>query len=271
MNTTPTPTTTPKIPPVQCVTPRVSLLNFTSDAAALLRTAKSTRLTLSPDLHKHHAVQGATEVDVDGSYPIDTATARDLTYISRTIKSGWEFVHYTFLVQDVSRTFTHQLVRTRTASYAQQAQRIVDIASGDAYRIVLPRADADPVPYIRAAEAALSHYADLIRNGAPPEDARAVLPNMTATNILVSCNLRTLSDWAIKRGANPRVQGEYREVVRGMVREALRVHPWAEPFLCPDKNDWVQDAEAILRRILPPASADRAELTKIINLLRGED
>lgn len=260
-----------QVPTVQVVKPSVALLNFTRDAAATLRTAKSTRLTLSTDLHAQHSRESVMSIDSDGAYPPDTVTARDLDYISRTIKSSWEFVHYVFLITNVSRSFTHQFVRTRTASFAQQTQRTVNLADGETFGVVLPRPNSDPVPYVRAAEDALKHYVNLINNGVPPEDARAVLPTMTATNILVACNLRTLADWTVKRGANPRVQEEYRTVVRMMTHEVLNIHPWTKPFLHPDKNVWVQDAEAILRRAFPPASADRAELTKIINLLRGED
>lgn len=269
--TIPTTTPQPQIPRVQVVTPAVTLLNYTRDAAATLRTAKATRLTLSPDLHAAHVRDGVAQMLQDCNYPPETATAQDLQYISRTIKSSWEFVHYTFLVTNVSRSFTHQFVRTRTASFAQQTQRTLVLSEGETFGIVLPKPDSDPVPYIRAAEAALQCYANLINGGTPPEDARAVLPNMTATNIAVTCNLRTLAAWTAKRGSNPRVQGEYRKVVQMMMHAVFRVHPWTRPFLQPCRNGWVEDAEKILRRILPPGSADRTELTKILNLLRGEE
>jgi thymidylate synthase ThyX len=53
-----------------------------------------------------------------------------LDYISKTIRSSWEFVDYTFQITGVTRAFTHQFVRTRTGSYAQQSQRSVDMSSG---------------------------------------------------------------------------------------------------------------------------------------------
>src|SRR5262245_54865632 len=48
----------------------------------------------------------------------------ELRYMARTIPSSWELCGYTFLASDVTRAFTHQLVRTRTGSYAQQNQSV---------------------------------------------------------------------------------------------------------------------------------------------------
>ena len=56
----------------------------------------------------------------------DKQMDEEIDYIARTVPSSWEFLNYTFLITGVSRAFTHQLVRTRTASYAQQAMRVTD-------------------------------------------------------------------------------------------------------------------------------------------------
>jgi hypothetical protein len=50
--------------------------------------------------------------------------AEHLAYMRDTIKSSWEFVDYHFRISGVTRAFTHQLVRTRHGSYAQEAMRV---------------------------------------------------------------------------------------------------------------------------------------------------
>jgi thymidylate synthase ThyX len=52
---------------------------------------------------------------------------KELKYVFGTIGSSWEFVDYIFLITGVSRAFTHELVRTRQASYAQQSMRAVNM------------------------------------------------------------------------------------------------------------------------------------------------
>ena len=56
---------------------------------------------------------------------------KELTYIARTIPSCWEFLHYTYVVEGVTRAFTHQLVRTRVASFAQQTMRVLPMENFD--------------------------------------------------------------------------------------------------------------------------------------------
>ena len=57
----------------------------------------------------------------------DEKKQSELDYMLNTIRSSWEFIDYTFDVKDVTRGFTHQFVRTRQGSYAQQSQRTVDM------------------------------------------------------------------------------------------------------------------------------------------------
>ena len=53
-----------------------------------------------------------------------------LDYMMKTIKGAFEFIHYTFEISGVSHAFTHQLVRTRHASYQQESMRAVDKRDG---------------------------------------------------------------------------------------------------------------------------------------------
>ena len=96
---------------------KVELVNYTSDAVDLLLFTKNTRLMDDEDAYSKIA-----------DWP-ETKKQEELDYMLQTIRSSWEFIDYTFNIRDVSRGFTHQFVRTRQASYAQQSQRTVDMLS----------------------------------------------------------------------------------------------------------------------------------------------
>lgn len=155
----------------------------------------------------------------------------ELDYMLKTIESSWEFVDYTFSLSGVSRAFTHQLVRTRDASYAQQSQRTVNM---EGFEYVWPEQfelDQNFIDaYAGAMESINDSYQHLIQIGAKPQDARAVLPTNVATNIICKMNLATLSRMAEKRLCY-RTQGEYQTIFRQMRLAVLAVHPWADPFI----------------------------------------
>jgi thymidylate synthase ThyX len=61
---------------------------------------------------------------------VDTLSADEvLAELVGTTGIALEFVYYTFQINGVSRAFTHDFVRTRSASYAQQSQRSVDMSN----------------------------------------------------------------------------------------------------------------------------------------------
>lgn len=210
---------------------KVSLIDYTgighSDplfAARLLAYTKNTRLEQSPEgLGKFM------------SMPDDELNA-ELDYISRTLRSSWEFVDYTFQIVGVTRAFTHQLVRTRTASYAQQAQRVVNM--GEFEDLVPDTVKAGGKEAMDAWQDAIGQikesYVKLQSFGIPNQDCRGLLPTNVLTNIIVKMNLRTLADLLAKR-KNLRAQGEYADVARGMEACVDAVHPWTRPFLDPER------------------------------------
>jgi flavin-dependent thymidylate synthase len=205
---------------------KVELINATSDAVNLLLFTKNTRLMNDDDSYSKI---------IDWS---DEKKQSELDYMLNTIRSSWEFIDYTFDVRDVSRGFTHQFVRTRQASYAQQSQRTVDMGGFSYYtpdRFYEPENEYQKLIYDQAMEAINMHYQQLRELGIPAEDARGILPTNIHTNIVAKFNLRTLSEMAKSR-LSPRAQGEYQEVFKLMVKEVVKTHPWAEPFLTP--KEW---------------------------------
>lgn len=194
---------------------KVELVSYTPDALNLLLKTKNTRLT-----------NLANPQDWTEEERLD-----HLAYMRDTIKSSWEFVDYTFLIEGVTRAFTHQLVRTRTGSYAQQAMRVVDASDQP---VIIPEtvednenaleAWCDEIANIKAT------YKNLIEMGVPLQDARGILPTHISTSIMAKFNLRTLHDMAKLRLCT-RTQGEYQDVFRMMRQCVLLVHPWTDGFL----------------------------------------
>lgn len=203
---------------------KVSLVNFTKDAKDLLIFTKNTRLMNVEDAYNEIV-----------NWPEDKKQ-EELDYMLKTIKSSWEFVDYTFNVRDVTRAFTHQFVRTRQGSYAQQSQRTVDMGGFEYY--TPPRIKDDTrarAIYDDIMSQINESYQFLRGRGVPAEDARGVLPTNIYTNIVGKFSLRTLHEMAKSR-LSPRAQGEYQEVFKLMVKAVVEVHPWAEPFLTP--TEW---------------------------------
>ena len=205
---------------------KVKLVNYTSDAKNLLIFTKNTRLFDHEDSYK--------EV-VD--WPEEKKQA-ELDYMLKTIKSSWEFIDYTFEVSGVSRGFTHQFVRTRNASYAQQSLRVV---SKEGFDYVVPerlKQDGNQQQlkvYRQAMEEINTKYEQLLAMNVPVEDARGILPTNICTKIIAKFNLRTMHETAKSR-LSPRAQHEMRETFKLMVDEVVKVHPWAKPFLEP--TEW---------------------------------
>ena len=203
---------------------KVKLINATSDAVNLLLFTKNTRLMNDED-----AYEKVSQWD-------DEKKQAELDYMLQTIRSSWEFIDYTFDIRDVTRGFTHQFVRTRQGSYAQQSQRTVDMQGFGYY--MPPRISENEharLIYNTAMQVINDQYQALRSLDIPAEDARGILPTNIHTNIVAKFNLRTLSEMAKSR-LSPRAQGEYQEVFKLMVDEVVKEHPWAEPFLTP--TEW---------------------------------
>lgn len=160
--------------------------------------------------------------------------AEELNYIANTIPSSWEFIDYTFEIKNVTRAFTHQFVRTRTGSYAQQTMRMLE-KKDFTYRIppklLAPEMSAQLTIYTNTMSMIQSSYDAMVATGVAAEDARGVLPTNIHTNIIAKFNLRTLAEMARAR-SGPRTQDEYREVLDAMIHETVKEHPWSALFLC---------------------------------------
>lgn len=182
---------------------------------------------------------------------------KKLKLIKSCIESGHhsvlEHAYFTFAIEGISRACSHQLVRTRHASYSQQSQRYVEIkenqdelyeAFNDNYNHtnykdskifkILDKyfVDADKFSNINGYYYALDNYLEAIKNGEKIEDARRFLPNATKTNIVMSLNLRSCLNLFSIRLCNSS-QLEIRKLASLMRDEILNIEPWLEPYLQP--------------------------------------
>lgn len=261
---------------------KVELIDYTGagspdparHAAERLVFTKSTRLEMSPGLL------------ADIRDWTDEKLNEELEYMSKTIPSSWEFVNYTFLITGVTRAFTHQFVRTRTGSYAQQTMRVLNVdgweyATGPTLKkfpqtlsggVVNPRDWYD-----KEMSAIAMTYNELVNVGVAIEDARGILPTNILTNIVAGFNLRTVCELVRKRSSS-RTQGEYREVLEAMKAEVVRVHPWAQMFVERDLDKAAAALEEMLLDLrygigfLPQGSElDRfiTNAVKLIDQMRG--
>ena len=191
---------------------KVELIDYQENALEILLYSKSTR------------IGGATCLQDVIEWPY-YKKIEHLEYMRHTIKSSWEFAYYIFEIKDVSRNFTHQLVRTRTQSYAQESMRTVDVRSNGVYGM-----DKGNVDYDNAVQYSIDKYVEMVDNGVPVQVARGVLPTDMLTSILVKTDLRTMHETAKTRLCY-RTQGEYQEVFREMKECIIEVQPWADNFI----------------------------------------
>lgn len=215
---------------------KVTLVSHTQNARELLVFTKSTRLNVTTGL-----------LDVINLYS-EEKLQKELDYMVDTIKSSWEFVDFTFCIEGVSRGFTHQFVRNRLGSYAQQTMRILDM--GDFKYITGPSIVTEEQKdiYDGCMKVISDAYKMLLEAGVKIEDARGLLPTNISTNIIAKFNLRALSQMMMSRASN-RTQSEYRDVLDAMYEAVVEAEPWCAEFLRSSRYDDLKRLEsAILDR-----------------------
>jgi thymidylate synthase (FAD) len=163
---------------------------------------------------------------------LDSMTDKQVHSVLRTVISGGhlstlEHASYTFAVEGVSRSLTHQLVRHRLASYNQQSQRYVRFT--EAPDVVLP-ATIEAQPELRelfdtAMGTAYNTYAQLLEAGIPAEDARYVLPNACTSKIVITMNIRELLHFFELRCCH-RAQWEIQEMANRMLELVRPTAPY---------------------------------------------
>lgn len=181
-----------------------------------------------------------------GKKASDGGKGTDADRLIRMIQSSGhtstlEHLSYTFAVEGVSRALLAQLTRHRVGfSFSVQSQRYVKFGSDDrsgGFDYVLPdtvaategEKDGTWTAYdeFEHAMAVLqSVYDNLRKMGVPAEDARAVLPNAAACNLVLTVNLRALLDFYAKRKAGRGAQSEIAGLAEDLRKAVEAVEPW---------------------------------------------
>lgn len=122
-------------------------------------------------------------------------------FIKKLIESEHEaMIEHSLLSVEfrTDRAVSHELVRHRQASFAQESQRYCNYSKekfGSDVSFIRPVywtdvKSAEYKTWARAMQAAENEHFRLLDLGCTPQEARAVLPNSTATTIVVSANFR---------------------------------------------------------------------------------
>jgi len=229
-------------------------------------------IAYTPEPEKVCAASAMTSFKLKGaSAHIDKITDEETHKIIRMVLgyghvSVIEHANFTFSVEEVSRSCTHELVRHRLASYTQQSQRYVKIED---FEPVVPDSiknnEKAKEIFDDTIELIPTVYKKLIDLGIPAEDARFILPNATRTNITITMNARELHHFFNLRCC-ARAQWEIREMATEMLRQARKVAPvlfegcgpsCVRLGYCPEKN-------------LKPKSCDIEKIREKLERLRYE-
>jgi thymidylate synthase (FAD) len=164
-------------------------------------------------------------------------------FIRKLIKNGHEspleHASATFLIEDISRACSHQIVRHRLASFSQRSDRYTRFSTqdvGNAPSITMPvafhnidkdldqlRNDTKDNPSLfrkfrNAFDSCIRTYEDMLEAGVPKEDARFILPQGMLTSLYMTANFR---EWRhfLKMRLDRHAQWEIRAVAREILRK----------------------------------------------------
>lgn len=173
--------------------------------------------------------------------------------VSRLSETPLEWIQWSINFENVSRAFTHQLVRTRMATYAQESQRFA-VKDNISDAVKLPPSLAGTIPdaeFVQQCRAAgvdpeinaskeqiwrrrwdsaldgIRHaYAMNVNEGMPAEDARGLLPTNMLTRVHMRVDMKTLLNLAGMRLCT-QAQFEWRAVFAELAK-AIREYGMME-------------------------------------------
>lgn len=162
-------------------------------------------------------------------------------------ESPLEHVTFTFGIEGISRSCSHQIVRHRIASFSQQSQRYVKLNQfeyiippqiekiEEAKEIFVQSMKKDQEDYDKLVDILFEkHYKRLIEEGKTEkeaksqgekiaiEDARYVFPNACEAKMVFTINTRSLYNFFDHRCCE-RAQWEIRELATQMLKEVKKV------------------------------------------------
>ena len=221
---------------------KVKLIQMTENPIDVMWVAARTCYSEKPPIEMWEDKYGEVSDGCEHSCEyIKQCTDKHWKLVKQVLSSGHqsiaEHVYFTFTIEGISRACSHQLVRHRAGIvFSQQSQRYVEIkeslqelrdirehggvaeTAGIVEKYFVPSQDG--MSGLKYAELdCLVEYRRLIEEESmTPEDARAILPNATKTNLVMSCNLRELMHMSNLRLCT-RAQAEVRNLFKAIKEE----------------------------------------------------
>lgn len=146
-------------------------------------------------------------------------------------ESVLEHVSFTFEVRDLSRAALAQLTRHRVASYTVESQRYVDYTKKPIRYIIPPSVSGES--FVKDIERSVETYTKYINSGVPCEDARFVLPQAIACNLVFTMNVREL-----RHVFSLRLAKESQWEIRDLFNQCLKLVCKEAPELFEGYEDW---------------------------------
>lgn len=191
------------------------------------------------EMYKGKVVRGLSDVT-------DDQRRSSLEDMQRThLPAPLEAVKLHFIIDGVDRAFTHQIVRQRTAAYAQESMRFA-VIDDLPHNTTLPeslkgndlRTRELRERWYETQGQIAEGYRHLVQNGVPQEDARGLLPHAVATRLNYVTDLRNLINHAGNRLCT-QAQFPWRKVFN-LIAEAIRLYKFDDHVL--EEDMWQFDA-----------------------------
>ena len=162
----------------------------------------------------------------------DNNLLRTKEFLLRLLKNGYEYpfehASATFLIEDITRACSNQIVSHRHASFSQKSDsytKSLDFASSVRdrfffnYNLSQHIDEVDEVLYN-----CKNLYDKMVESGVLKEDARLILPQAESTSLYMTANFR---EWRhfLKLRLDRHAQWEIREVAKNILEELKNIAP----------------------------------------------
>lgn len=128
---------------------------------------------------------------------LDEVTADMLKFLFQAEHTSVvEHAVISFRIEGVSRSFLAQITRHRMASYTSSSQHYQDYSD---YPMVVHNYCLGNSYFEFALEQSLQRYSEMLEVSIPKEEARQVLPNASAVNLMWTINARSLHNFFRQR------------------------------------------------------------------------
>ncbi|MCD6107836.1 MAG: FAD-dependent thymidylate synthase [Caldisericaceae bacterium] len=138
--------------------------------------------------------------------------------------SVFEHISFTFAVEGISRSCSHQFVRHRFFAFTQQSQRFIKESD---FPYIVPESIKNKKESYKLYTETMEYLKDVYKKLSDEvaiEDARFILPNATETKLVATANGRELMHFFHER-ISKYAQWEIRKVAEIMLREVKKVAP----------------------------------------------